>query len=137
MGKIIKWNDFCGQELRKKKGKSALSIEDFCVESEDFWTKPKIVIVYSRNSTRKNREGKMLKYYSESLQKDDDALLVGGKGSEAEEGIRGFSSSDDDNSSEEFNNPSVIDNEVEKKLQEEAAFEGVRCLLGAEDKVTW
>ena len=32
------------------------------------------------------------------------------------------------------NNPSIIDNKVEKELQEEAAFEGVRCLLGEEDK---
>ena len=77
---------------------------------------------------------KKKKNYSESLQKDDDAFMVVGEGSEGEEGIKGFSSSDDDNSSGEFNNPSDIDNEVEKELQEEAAFEGVRCMLGEEGK---
>ena len=68
LGKIIKWNDFCGQELRKRQGKSVLSMKDFCEESEDFWTKPTVVKVYSRNSTKKNGGGKMLKYYSESME---------------------------------------------------------------------
>ena len=96
----------------------------------DFWNKLTRLNVYSRNYSRKNRGGKTITQNSESLQKDEDALLGVSEGSEGEEGIKGFSSSDDDNSSEEFNITSDIDVEVEKEIQEEAAFEGIRYLLG-------
>ena len=45
-------------------------------------------------------------------------------------GIMGSSSSSDDISSEDFIITSDSDVEVEKEIQEEAAFEGVRCMLG-------
>ena len=64
----------------------------------------------------------------DSLLNDDDALLDVGDGSEGEVGIEGFSSSDNGNSSEEFNSISDSDVAVAKEIQDEAAFEGARCL---------
>ena len=49
-------------------------------------------------------------------------------------GIEGSSSFDDDNSSEDFIITSDTNVEAEKEIQEEAAYEGVRCLLGEERK---
>ena len=129
-GKVIKWNDFCGQKLRKKEGKLALSVEDLREESEFFWTKPTLLNVYSRKNTRKKGGGKLIKSNCDALLNDEDALLDGGENSEGEVGIQGFSSSDDGNSSEEFNITSDYEDEAEKELQEEAAFEGFRSLMG-------
>ena len=67
---------------------------------------------------------------SQSLEKFDSAVLDVCEGNEGVMGITGSSSSDDDISSEEFIITSDSDVEVEKEVQEEAAYEGVRCLLG-------
>lgn len=131
-GKIIKWIDFCGQEVRKKKENSILSVHDSRGEVVEGWNKPTSLNVYSKNYTRKNKGDKTITHNSQSMQKDEDALIGVSEGSDGGEGIKGSSSSEDDNSSEEFNITSDIDTEAEKEIQEEAALEGVRCLLGEE-----
>ena len=128
------WNDFGGQENRKKQGKSNLSVHESCEQVVGVSNKPSILNVYSRNFTRKNRGEKAITQNSKLLQKDEDVLRGVSEGSEGGKGINGFSSSDDDTSSEEFN--ITIDNDVamEKEIQVESAFEGVRCLLGEGSK---
>ena len=129
-GKITKWNDFGGQELHKKHEKSHLFVHDSCEEVVDVSNKPVTLNVYSRNYTRKSKGGKMITQNSQPLQKEEDVIMGVTEGGEGGEGIKGFSSDDDDTSSEELIIISDIVVEVEKETQEEAAFEGVRCLLG-------
>ena len=129
-GKIINWNDFAEQEIRKKQENSNLSAHDPCDKMESVSNKPSILNVYSRNHVRKNRGGKEVKQNLKSVQKDADTLKGFSEGSEGRKEIKGFSSSYDDTSSEEFNITTDNDAELEKEKQEEASFEGVRCLLG-------
>ena len=56
--------------------------------------------------------------------------MCASEGSDGEMGIEDSSFSDVDNSSEDFTITSDIDVEAEKGKQEEAAYEGIRCLLG-------
>ena len=135
LGKIIKWNDFSGQEFPEKQVNSNLSVHESGEEFVDVQKKSSIFKVYTRNYTRNKRGEKMSTQKSNLLQKDEDAVMGISEGSEGGAEIKGFSSSDDDNSSEDFNITSDIDVEVEKEIQEEAAFEGVRCLLGEERQV--
>ena len=134
MGKVIKWNDFCGQNLRRRKGKFSLSEEDLHGETENFLTKPTVLKVYSRDSTRRNGGGLVIRSGQDSLLNEDDALLDAGDRSEGEVGIGGVSFSDNSNSSEEFNIILDSDVAVKKEIQEETAFEGARCLLGEGDQ---
>ena len=129
-GKIFKWTDFTSQKLRKKQDKSNLSVHDLDQEVVDDGNKPPTLKVYTRNCSRKNRGGKKITNDSYPLQEHVHALLGVNEESEGERGVKGLSSSDDDNSSEDFNFTSDFDVEVEKEIQAEAAYEGIRCLLG-------
>ena len=88
-GKVIKWNDFCGQNLRRRKGKLSLFEEDLRKETENFWTKPIVLKVYSRDSTRRNGGDLVITSGQDSLLNEDDALLNAGDISEGEVGIGG------------------------------------------------
>ena len=105
-------------------------MNDHCKEVVNVWDKPSTLKVYSRNYSRKKEVGKTTKQKSQSGKEQGDALMGVTEVSEGEMGFIGLSSSDDDNSSEDFNITSDIDGEVEKVSQEEAAFEGFRCLMG-------
>ena len=129
-GKIIKWSDFSRQDLQNKLEKSKLSRNDSSKVVVKAWDKPPTLNVYSRNHSRKKEGGKTTKQQSHSGQQIGDALMGDTEVSEGEMGFNGLSSSDDDNSSEDFNITSDIDAEAGKEIQEDAAYEGVRCLLG-------
>ena len=118
------------QASRKKQENFNLSVHDHCKGVVDVRNKPSTLNVYSRNYSRKKGGGKMITHDSQPVQKHEDALLGVTDSSEGELRIEGLSSSDDDTSSDDFNITSDIDVEAEREIQEEAAYEGIRCLLG-------
>ena len=129
-GRIFKWTDFSFQPPRKEQGNSNLSVQDHCNEVDDVMNKSATLNVYSRKFLKKQGRGKKTTQISQPGQKLECALLGDTERSDDELAVEGLSSSDDDNSSEEFNNTSDVDVEAEKQIQEEAAYEGMRWLLG-------
>ena len=129
-GKTLKWGDFSNQKTRKMIENSNLYALDHTSENGQVSNKPNTWKVYTRNYQRKLRGGKTITNASCSSRKHEDVVLGVCEVSEGELGFKGSSTSDDDSSSEEFAITSDSEFEEEKELQEEAAFEGVRCLLG-------
>ena len=129
LGKILKRGDFSGQDSREMKENSNLSVLHPTNKNGHASNKPNSWTVYTRNYPRR-LGGRTITKDSRSLRKHEDVVLGVCEGSEGEMGIKRSSSSDDDISSEDFVITSNTDVEAEKEIQEEAAFEGVRCLLG-------
>ena len=133
-GNICKWCEVSGQKLRKEQHNSDLVANGPSKEVGNVMRKATIFNVYTRNFSRKLGGGKKIVDEAQPFQKNQEPVMRVSERSDGEIGIKESFSFDDDNSSEDFIITSDIDVQAEKEKHEEAAYEGIRCLLGEGSK---